>query len=477
MSRLTLTKEVRQDLNAIIAEPKGRRVGVLGLGVIGTAMARHLAERGAEVVAADLRADLAADELRDLGVELRLGAMQADCFDDVEAVAIGPGADPRQAAATRVLKSGRPLFGELELAGNLSVPFVGITGTNGKSTTTALLGALLQAAGRDPFVGGNLGDSLLVWLDSKIPRDTAVVELSSFQLETAYSLRADVGIMLNVTPDHFERYDDVLSYADVKQRLVENADVAVLNHDDPIVVAMANHTSGRVVWFSTVENSVPGDGLALGAGDRVVGCGQVSYLDGFDLAHPRLFGPHNRENALAALCAAHALGALAGQEQSVRRGYVEFSGLANRLEWVGEWNGVTFINDSKATNDESARVAVAAMDKPVILLAGGRDKGTGYARLATAVGKNVKAVLAYGEAKEAVAAALSDHGRIERLASMRAAFARAVALCERGDVVLLAPACSSFDEFDNYVARGQVFRDLFGELENSGASAAEERQL
>jgi len=462
--RLKLTNEALSRLADLKADPGRACVGVLGLGIVGMGMALHLARRGANVVGADLREEIDDAGLWAAGVELRLGPMTASTFSDVDAVAISPGADPRQPAIQAVLAGGRPVFGELELVGELPARVAAITGTNGKSTTTALTGALVAAAGRSTFVGGNLGDPVVNWIERGAVEEFAVVELSSFQLETAYSLEVDVGVMLNVTPDHFERYPDVDTYAHTKQRLVECATVNVLNHDDPRVVAMAAAAKGSMLWFSTREDRVPGDGAVL-AGDRVAGFGSAALLDGFELEHPRLFGRHNREDALAALLACHALGVLTPENlDAVRAGYLGFNGLEHRLEWVADKRGVVFINDSKATNDESAAVAVGAMERPVILLAGGRDKGTGYARLVEVLSSRVKKVIAYGEAGDLIAEALADVAAVARVDSMAQAFERAVAAAEDGDTVLLAPACSSFDEFVNYKERGHAFKRLVGEL-------------
>jgi UDP-N-acetylmuramoylalanine--D-glutamate ligase len=462
--RLKLTQAAASRLANLRARPQQMRVGVLGLGVVGKAMALYLARRGAFVAGADLRIGIDDPELTAAGVELRLGPMTARTFADVDLLAVSPGADPRQPAVQAVLAGDRPVIGELELVGDIPARVIAITGTNGKSTTTALTGALVAAAGYRAFVGGNLGDPIVSWIDSGDPAEVAVLELSSYQLETAYSFSADAGVVLNVTPDHFERYPDVEDYADTKQRLVECSAVSILNQDDPRVVAMAGAARDRLVWFSTRASSVPGDGAVL-AGDRVRGFGSAELLDGFALEHPRLFGRHNREDALAALLACHALGLLRQDNlAAVRDGYVAFAGLEHRLEWVGERRGVVFINDSKATNDESAAVAVGAMERPVVLLAGGRDKGTGYARLAEVLPGRTRQVVAYGEAGDSIAEALAGVVPVVRVDSMAQAFERAVAGARSGDVVLLAPACSSFDEFDNYAERGRTFKRLVAEL-------------
>jgi UDP-N-acetylmuramoylalanine--D-glutamate ligase len=366
-----------------------------------------------------------------------------------------------------VRERGIPIFGELELCGTLPAKVVAITGTNGKSTTTALLGALVRGVGKRAFVGGNLGDPVIGWIDRGDPVDVAVLELSSFQLETAYRFKADVNIILNVTPDHTDRYDDHEHYARTKERLAAQARRAVvLSHDDLRVRAMAEHASAPVWWFSTKSDRIPNDGAAL-CDERLVSFGAARGLGELDLTHPRLFGRHNRENALAAFLAAWALD-LGATPQALRAAYLGFTGLAHRLELAGEVAGVRYINDSKATNDDSAATALAAMQGPVHLLLGGRDKGGGYEQVKRAAkqtpGLRVKSVLAFGEAGKIIVSALEPDLPVTLCPTIREAFLRASHAAVAGDTVLLSPACSSFDEFKNYEERGRVFKEWVAAL-------------
>lgn len=463
MTRITLSTEALARLDDVLAAPAGRPIGLLGLGVAGRAMALHLARRGARVIAADRRRDVEREALEAAGVELRLGSSDATTFADVEALVVSPGADPTQPAVRAPLARGVPICGELELAGRLPARVVAITGTNGKSTTTALVGALLEAVGLRTFVGGNLGDPVVAWLDRDEPVDVAVVELSSYQLETAYRFRADVGLVLNVTPDHFDRYPNVESYAHAKQRLIENlgADgVAVLNRDDMRVAAMATKTQAATWWFSTALTTVSGDGAAL-RGNLMVPAGRMQAIGELDLTHARLFGVHNRENALAAFVAVAALG-YGGPDhrQALLDGYRRFVGLEHRLELVDEVGGVCFVNDSKATNDDAAAIGVQAMDRPIVLLAGGRGKGAGYDRLVEAAEGRVRAVVAFGEDRQAIAAAFAGRAEVALCEDLEASFVAAVERAEPGETVLLAPACASFDQFESYVERGRAFKAL-----------------
>lgn len=462
-----LGAEARTRLQQLLANPVGRRIGVLGLGVSGTAMARHLARRKATVVALDSRADAPADGLRTLGMDLRLGPLTPQSLADLEALCISPGVDPRQEAVQGFLGAGKPVLGELELAGKLPVPVIAITGTNGKSTTTALCGALVQNRARRVFVGGNFGTPVVRWLDEGPPADVAVLELSSYQLETAYSFAPEVGVVLNVTPDHLDRYANLEAYAQAKETLVRavpETGTVVLNADDPQVVRMATSARGRVLWFSCTRNTLPGDGAIL-EGGKLVGQGALSKFGTLDLAHPRLLGLHNRENAMAALLAVHALG-LAPTAQDLRAGYLVFSGLEHRLEWVAERGGVTYINDSKATNDASAAIGLQAIDRPTLLLAGGKDKGGGYAQLvAAARRKQVRLVVAFGAAGKSIEQACKLAGLpVQRAPELLDACKTARGVAKPGDVVLLSPACSSFDEFRDYTHRGRAFKDWVGAL-------------
>lgn len=442
MNRWAPSDALLARLDELFRQPEGRRLGLLGFGVAGTAMAEVARSRGFEVVVADHRDDLATGDFP----QRRL---QSDVFDDCDGVLISPGADPRQPLIQRTKERGTPVFGELELLGPLPRPSVGITGTNGKSTTTAWLGHVLRASGHRAFVGGNLGVPLSRWSEECPDAEFLVAELSSFQLETAYRARFSVAIVLNVTPDHGERYDRFEDYAAAKARLVENLtgeDTAILNADDPTARAM--ETDARVLWFSSRGTALPGEGLVAEDG---VARG-LGALDGFSLRSPHLPGRHNTENSLAVVLAAFALGV------DPILGLETFSGLPDRLEFVAEVAGVRYVNDTKATNDEAAATAVNAMQGPVILLCGGVEKGGGYAKLSAASAGRVRLALCYGEAGGALAAALGSVADTRRPTGFAAAFEQAVAAATSGDTVLLAPACSSFDEFENYAARGEAFR-------------------
>jgi UDP-N-acetylmuramoylalanine--D-glutamate ligase len=311
-----------------------------------------------------------------------------------------------------------------------------------------------------------------VWADMR-PTDIAALVLSSYQLETANRFAPRAAIVLNVTPDHAERYAGIHDYANAKAHIVENlsrADSAILNADDAAVAAMAKQTHGRVLWFSTRAGTVPGPHGAWLAGDTVRATGDAAVLDGLDLSHARLMGRHNRENALSAFLAVVALGIIdAGNRKDFEKAYGEFKGLEHRLELIAEVGGVRYINDTKATNDDAAAIAVGAMDRPTVLLAGGVDKGGGYSRLLEASRDKVRLVIAYGAAQPQIAQAFAKHPGLILEPTMKTAFARAAKEARSGEAVLLAPACSSFDEFKNYAHRGRTFREYVEALKGQGS--------
>ena len=451
-------------IDAAKAELKGLRVGVYGLGISGRAMAEYLMRRGAVVVLVDAKTpELPVVLSEGPTVVHRFGPVALEAFDDVAMLAISPGVDPRKPEVTRVRDRGVPIVGELELCAPLPGLVAAVTGTNGKSTTTALLGVLASARGARTFTGGNLGSPIANWVDQR-PTELASLELSSYQLETAYRFKPRAAVVLNLTPDHAERYASIADYAAAKAHIVENQgpeDSAILNADDAIVAAMAKGTKARVLWFSTRGATLPGPDGAWLEGDRVRAVGAAAVLDGLDLTHPRLFGRHNRENALAAFLAVVGLGIVdAASRAHFERAYQEFKGLEHRLELVAEVRGVRYVNDTKATNDDAAAIAVAAMDRPVVLLAGGVDKGGGYSRLVEASREHVRIVYAYGAAQKPIAEAFAAHPGLRLSATMKTAFAEAAKEARSGEVVLLAPACSSFDEFTNYAHRGRTFKEL-----------------
>lgn len=444
----------------------GQRFGVFGLGVTGRAVAQLLAAHGAQLVLAD--ADPAAQGLLGglfPGAVWHVGALLPATFADCAAVFVSQGVPPDHALLRATHELGVALFGEVELVARFApdARLVAVTGTNGKSTTTALLGDMVRAHIPSAFVGGNLGVPIASWLLQGAKNGVGVLELSSSLIDGIVSVAPEVAVVLNVTPDHLERYGTLSAYAKSKARLVQLVPphgTAVLNADDPAVAAMAPLCQGRVWWFGQ-RGTLPGDGLLLTPQDTLQGVGRLAGVwPAAPMAHARLLGRHNRENALAALLAAQALLApTKAPSDATFAAYQRFAGLPHRLQLVGTLAGARWLNDSKATNDASAATAIAAVDGPCVLLLGGHDKGGGYDRVVAALrGKPAKAVLAFGAARRVIAQALDSAGvACEMHETLGGACQRALALVAVGDAVLLSPACSSFDAFRNYVHRGEWF--------------------
>jgi UDP-N-acetylmuramoylalanine--D-glutamate ligase len=372
---------------------------------------------------------------------------------------------PELAAARR---AGVPVIAELELGYRfLRGPVAAVTGTKGKSTTTAALGAMLREAGHDVRVGGNIGQPVTSLLEGASEDTTFVLEVSSFQLEGTDTFRPRLAVFLNLSADHLDRHASYAEYAAAKARIFRNQrpeDWAVVNGDDPQVVALARAGAARVVPFHGAGAAPPpdaGEAAFFAAGSaRLRREGRDETL--FPLRSVRLPGAHLAADLLAAGCAARLLGAPA---EAVARAVAGFSGVEHVLEPVAEIGGVRFYNDSKATNVAAARQSLLAFDGPLLVILGGRYKGGDFAELAEPLRARAKAVLAIGEARERLAAALAGAAPLHACESLRDALERAWALSAPGDTVLLAPACSSFDMFRDYAERGRAFKDEVRRLE------------
>jgi UDP-N-acetylmuramoylalanine--D-glutamate ligase len=438
----------------------GKRVVVVGLGRSGIAAARLCANHGATVTVNDAKpAERLASELAQLpgSIERSLGGHPAELFLGADIIVLSPGVPPLPGIDAAKAK-GVFVTGELELSSwFVDATLVAITGTNGKSTTTTLCGAILGANGRPTFVGGNLGTPLAEAVGTQPARagGTCVVEVSSFQLETVRSFRPQVAVLLNITADHLDRYPDFSSYVAAKQRIFAAqtaSDFAVLNIDDPNVETAARSIHSRCILISTrralgVGGWVEGDDLCV----RLPG-GPVEY---YPAQLPGLVGRHNHENALAALVAARLLGALPAE---ARYALMAFRPLAHRMELVGDFGDIEFYDDSKGTNVGAVVAALDGFPRKVVLIAGGKDKGGSYAPLAEVMKKNGRAAVLIGEAAPKIRAALEGAVPVEMAADMEQAVEIAAGLAERGDAVVLSPACSSFDMFRDYAHRAEVYR-------------------
>lgn len=427
------------------------RAVVVGAGRSGRAAAELLASKGAEVGVLDDRVEA----LSALPEAWGRGAIEAGRLSEAELIVLSPGVPRGHSELAGALAAGR-LIGEVELASWFSsLPTVGITGTNGKSTCTALVGEMLRAAGRRPYVGGNFGPPACALPTRSDEYDVAVLELSSYQLESVVSFAVDVGVWLNLQPDHLDRYPSFEAYGDAKARLLETVrpdGKMVLSATDPVVRARGQgwtRASTGARWFAAdAERSAPGPGT-FARGPLAEREGVAYRLDG-----PGLLGRHNRENAVAAVEAACSLGC---PPDAVQTALSSFDGLPHRLSLVHQANGVRWYDDSKATNVASAVTAVRAMERPTVLVAGGLDKGGAWTPLVEASRTNIRLVLAIGSAQEIVRKAFDGVVPVEVVDTLDRAVHRAREAVRPGQDVLLAPACASFDQFQSYVARGERF--------------------
>ena len=441
---------------------EGKKVMVLGLARTGIAAARFLAERGADVTVSDRRteADLAREiaGLGDAPIDLRLGGEDSAWLENIDILIPSPGVPQENPLLQAAARRGIEILSEIELGYRfMRAPLIAITGTNGKSTTTSLIGAMLKAAGANAFVGGNIGAALIGFAGKDW--DWGVVEVSSFQLEWVKDFRPRIAILLNLSEDHLDRYASFADYGAAKERIFaaqEPNDVAILNRDDPLVWRMRERIRSRIVSFgwSSVEQGV------YAANDEIVWRG-TGAEERFPLARVKIQGVHNVENLMAAIAAAKAAGVA---QAAVQNAIENFAGLEHRLEFVREKNGVRYYNDSKGTNVGAVIKSLASFSAPIILLAGGVDKGGDYAPLADELRRTVKKLILFGAAKEKIRATLGHLTETVVVESLDAAVREAAASARQGDVVLLSPACSSFDMFRDYTERGKKFRSLVQEL-------------
>ena len=451
------------------------KVLVVGMARSGLAAVKLLAAKGATVIANDGKGEDALPEaVTELagvaGVELAFGRPAADFVPQVDAVVISPGVPVDAPFLTQALALGKPVLGEMELGFRFTqAPVVAITGTNGKTTTTALTGLMFKRAGFNTHVLGNIGEPLCARALEIAPEDMVVAEVSSFQLETIHTFRPRVAAVLNITPDHLNRHHTMETYIDMKARVFENMredDVVVLNWDDPTTRSLADRVRCRLAWFSRVEEVPHGCFLRDG---RIVW--RATGGEEIVMGRPeevRIPGAHNLSNALAASACALAMGV---SPMIVRHTLAAFEGVEHRLEFVIEVQGVRFINDSKGTNPYASVASVNAMALPTIIIAGGYDKHTGFDDFTKALpGSKIVSMVVLGDTAEQIAASARAQGftAIERAASLNDAVRKAYAMAHPGYNVLLSPACASFDMFKDYEERGRVFKqivyDIAGEV-------------
>jgi UDP-N-acetylmuramoylalanine--D-glutamate ligase len=437
---------------------KNKRVTVAGAARSGIAAAELLARRGARVTLSDTHAEAPGTEpLVALGVDLELGGHRTETFTGADLVVLSPGVPPNQETVQAARARGVPVIAEIELASRwLQGRVIAITGTKGKSTTTVLTGRMLEAAGFKVTVGGNIGAPLSAQVSMSTPETLHVVETSSFQLEQIDRFHPWIAVMLNFSPDHLDRHPDVAAYGAAKQRIFENQDAgdwAVINADDPAVLELARR--GRATKRLFARETPIALGTIVDEGwivDRQVH--EDRRLVPIGAIH--LLGAHLVTDVMAAAT----VGAIAGAAPAAMTAAVEaFPGLEHAMELVAEVGGVRFVNDSKATNVESALRSIESFDRDVVAIIGGRFKGGDFRLLRDALKTRARAVVAIGESKALVRQALGDVVPVHEAATFEEAIERAYEIAKPAGVVLLAPACASFDMFRDYAERGRKFKE------------------
>ncbi|MBS1790897.1 MAG: UDP-N-acetylmuramoyl-L-alanine--D-glutamate ligase [Acidobacteria bacterium] len=446
----------------------GKNILVVGLARSGVAAAEFLAARGARVTVNDAKPE---SELKDAaslcakGIEVIGGNHPRKLFEQSDLIVVSPGVPLALEPFQRARAAGVPIIGEVELAARfLRGRLVGITGSNGKTTTTTLTGELLKDAGLPTLVGGNIGMPLISLVEASTDDGVTVIELSSFQLEAVEQLHVNVALLLNITPDHLDRYDSMVDYAAAKANIFRHQtanDVAVLNADNDWTMREAEKTAARRICFSRLKELEEGIFLR---GDEIIERSNQSERVLLTRADIPLPGDHNVENVMAALAAGLACGA---SPNSMRQTVRNFKGVEHRLEFVAEVNGVKFYNDSKATNVDAAIKCLEAFAGGVIVVLGGKDKGGDYAPLAPLIRQRCEHVILIGAAADKIGAALENTKPLHRAATMPEAVTLGLELGRPGDIVLLAPACASFDMFDNYEHRGKVFKEAVFTLQRA----------
>lgn len=452
-----------------------KKVLVVGLGVSGRSVCELLLRQGHEVIGTDLRSRAqfgsALDMLEQQGCSFRLGRHQQGDFLDAGQIIVSPGIPLDLPPLQQAARKGVKIIGELDWAWcQIKGPVVAVTGTNGKTTTTSLIGEFLKEAGKRVFVGGNIGTPLSQWILSGEKAELLLLEVSSFQLDTASHFRPEIGVLLNVTEDHLDRYSDFSAYVDSKISLFarQSAEqVAIVNGDDPICRQRLSDIPCQTLIFSRSDETAH---ATIRQGEALINIPglQPFYLN---LQRSALKGIHNQENILASAL----VGAVLGVPQATMQKVIDhYKGLSHRMEWVASWRGIEFYDDSKATNVGAVLKALENFERSVWLLLGGRDKLGSYLPLADSLKVRGKEALVFGEAAPRICAELAERVPTKRFNDLQEAFREAARLAEPGDTVLLSPACSSFDQYESYAQRGDHFKMLVRGLTTSNQCSSGE---
>ena len=444
----------------------GKRVLVVGLGRSGLASALFLKSRGARVTVSDAKAE---DELRDQipvlldqGITVETGGHGERTFRGQDLIVLSPGVPLGAPPLAQARAQGETVIGEIELAGQfLAGPIIAITGSNGKTTTTTLTGEIIKAGGFPTLVGGNIGTPAISLVEEANPQTVTVLEVSSFQLETIQSFRPRIAVVLNVTPDHLDRHRTFPEYVDAKARIFLNqqpSDFAVLNADDPTCLEIAAKTKAQLFWFSRKQDVSRGTNLG---DDQILFRDSNRVAELMPVSEIPLKGKHNLENVLAAACAGVLMGS---SREHIRSAVARFKAVEHRLEHVATIRGVEYFNDSKATNVDATIKALESFPANIHLIVGGKDKGSDYTVLNELLRERVKKVYTIGSAAGKIESHIAGSAKIVHAETLELALRRAAGAAVPGDIVLLAPACASFDQFKSYEHRGRVFKDAVRRL-------------
>ena len=441
---------------------KNKRVLVVGLGRSGAAAAFFLQEHGSKVTVSDTRSEAQLQhevaQLLDRGISIEAGRHGERTFRDQDLIVVSPGVPPDQPQLQHARTLGIPVIGEVELAFRfLQGKVLAITGSNGKTTTTTLVGEILSKAGKKTLVGGNIGTPVISLAGKSSAESLVVLEVSSFQLETIEQFRPWIAAILNITPDHLDRHHTFEAYVAAKARIFENqasGDFGVLNADDAACVALEKKVKGSLYWFSRKQ---PVEQGAFLKGEQIIFRQNGKEKPVLSRGDITLKGLHNLENVLAAVT----MTMLAGCDpQQVRQAVSEFHAVEHRLELVNAVNGVTFYNDSKATNVDATIKALESFPGNIHIILGGKDKGSDYTVLVPLLRERVKAAYLIGAAAEKIRSQIQGSTTLVSAGTLERAVHQAFEVAKPGDIVLLAPACASFDQFENYEQRGRIFKEL-----------------
>jgi UDP-N-acetylmuramoylalanine--D-glutamate ligase len=457
---------------------KNKRVLVLGLAKSGIASALFLRSRGANVTVSDSKpSEQFGDEIPLLlgqGIAVETGGHGERTIQNQDLIVVSPGVPVDAPPLLLARALGTTIIGEIELAAQfMSGSIIAITGSNGKTTTTTLVGEILKTGGFPVLVGGNIGTPAISLADETTAKSVVVLEMSSFQLETIQSFRPKIAVILNITPDHLDRHRTLAAYTDAKARIFENQkpeDFTVLNADDPICVQLASRTRAQIFWFSRKREVESG---AYVVRDTIVFRDSSGVREVMPVSEIPLKGAHNLENVLASVCAGVLMGSA---PDKIREAVRAFHAVEHRLEFVATIRGVSYYNDSKATNVDAAIKALESFSANVHLILGGKDKDSDYSLLRDLLRERVKRVYTIGAAAAKIESQINGASEVTHAKTLKSAVTRAASDAQSGDVVLLAPACASFDQFESYEHRGRVFKEAVAMLKDSEAESSEPRE-